>query len=163
MEYSMDFSNRLIESAELLFKNSPEKKEANRTILYLSCVSCEISLKVLLEETGYSQKELKSFGHGLSNLLDEVASCVFKKYPYPTNVANRKASGIRSKVVIENTANGTVGTLLKLHSGASVHPNQIRYGQNVRHFPPSDMLACAKVVSEWCDKHKDNLKRTNCP
>jgi hypothetical protein len=33
--------------------------EAGRAVLYLSLLSCEISLKAILEEAGYSIRELK--------------------------------------------------------------------------------------------------------
>ena len=68
MEFSLDFSKRLIESAKYLEKNKPKEKEAGRAILYLSLVSCEISLKALLEKAGYPIKDLKHMSHDFSSL-----------------------------------------------------------------------------------------------
>lgn len=153
MEYSPEFALRLIESAESLFDNSNDKDEAGRAVLYLSCVSCEISLKALLEAVGYVPKELKSLSHRLDKLLDEVSSCV--------NIeTGNAAASIRAKTVVPDTENGTVGTMLTAEmSGASVYPNEIRYGKAVKHFPPEAMLNCAKAVSQWCTENVGSLRR----
>ncbi|WP_311946244.1 hypothetical protein [Halomonas piscis] len=153
MLYSFEFAKRLIEAAESMFRDGAEKDEAGRTVLYLSCLSCEISLKALLERSGYSSKELKKLSHDLSRLLAEVSSCIVAS-------TGERASRIRSKMVVPETANGTVGTLLESElSGGSVYPNEIRYGNAVRHYPPEAMLNCAKTVSEWCIQHDGSLAR----
>ena len=153
MEYSLEFSERLIESADAVFHGSSGKDEAGRTILYLSCLSCEISLKALLESSGYSSSELRKHSHKLDELLTVIGSCKIKE-------SNQRASSIRSKEVVPNSANGTVGTLLDSSlSGGSVYPNEIRYGEVVKHFPPEAMLNCAKVVNSWCKEHKGQLVR----
>lgn len=153
MLYSFEFAKRLIESAESIFHGGADKDEAGRTVLYLSCLSCEISLKALLERSGYSSKELRKLSHNLSALLAEVGSCIVSS-------TGRKASSIRSKMVVPGTANGTVGTLLDSElSGGSVYPNEIRYGEIVRHYPPEAMLNCAKTVNGWCAEHEGSLAR----
>ncbi|SBS29042.1 hypothetical protein MAQ5080_01270 [Marinomonas aquimarina] len=153
MEYSLEFSERLIESADALFHVSPVKNEAGRAILYLSCLSCEISLKALLESCGYSPSELKRHSHKLDKLLNVIGTCKFIG-------TDKRATSIRSKEVVPNTANGTVGTLLDSSlAGGSVYPNEIRYGEVVTHFPPEAMLNCAKVVNNWCKEHKGGLVR----
>lgn len=153
MEYSFDFSARMIDSAEYLFNAHADKEDAGRAILYLSCLSCEISMKALLEKTGYTTKELRYFSHKLHDLLAEISSCDHRK-------SDQRASSIRSKIVIENTANGTVGTLLASQVGnASTYPNEIRYGEVVTHFPPEAMLKCAKVVLRWCIDNQGSLIR----
>lgn len=153
MEYSSEFAKRLIEAAEAFSVNSSTLNEADRTVLYLSCLSCEISLKALLENAGYSLKELKKISHNLSSLLNEVSSCKFA-------ATGQKATSIRSKEVIQNTSNGTVGTLLTAEiSGASQYPNEIRYGEIINHYPPKLMLNCAKIVNKWCKLNTGNLVR----
>ena len=151
MKYSFEFAKRLIESARFLLENSSQEDEAGRAILYLSCLSCEISLKALLESSGYSPKKLKKYSHRLGDILDEVSSCNMVDTGY-------KASSIRSKEVAPNTAYGTVGTCLESDiAGCSVYPNEIRYGEVVAHFPPDVMLNCAQIVNDWCLKNKGNL------
>ncbi|MFA1561534.1 hypothetical protein [Aliivibrio fischeri] len=153
MEYSFDFARRMIDSAECLFNSHANKEEAGRAILYLSCLSCEISMKALLEQTGYTVKELRGFSHKLHDLLIEISSCEYRNTGY-------RASSIRSKIVIENTANGTVGALLASQVGdTSTYPNEIRYGAVITHFSPEVMLKCAKVVLRWCAENQGNLIR----
>lgn len=153
MLYSFEFAKRLIESAGSTFHDRSDKDEAGRTVLYLGCLSCEISLKALLERSGFSAKELRKLSHDLSVLLAEVGFCIVSS-------TGHKASGIRSKTVVPGTKNGTVGTLLDSElSGGSVYPNEIRYGEVVRHYPPEAMLNCAKIVNAWCVEHDGGLVR----
>ncbi|GLX78285.1 hypothetical protein tinsulaeT_16250 [Thalassotalea insulae] len=153
MEFSFEFSERLIESAQGLLESSPEKDEAGRTILYLSCLSCEISMKALLERSGYSIQELKRFSHRLHNLLDEITTCTHSD-------PERRVSSIRSKEVLSGISNGTVGTLLVSQiESASTYPNEIRYGEIVTHFPAPAMLQCARVVLNWCKENDGCLIR----
>ncbi|PCJ43632.1 MAG: hypothetical protein COA71_01805 [SAR86 cluster bacterium] len=149
MEYSLEFSQRLIESAESI----EESDEAGRAILYLSMLSCEISLKATLEVAGFTVNELKAKGHHVDVLLNDLANCQFKD-------SGEVSSGIRAKVVIPDTGNGTVGALLTAQaSECSVYPNGIRYGELVEHFPPMVMLTCAKVLHQWCNQNVENLVR----
>jgi len=151
MIYNIEFANRLIEAAAAIIADSHDKQEAGRTVLYLSCLSCEISLKALLEQVGYEEIELKKISHRLDELLKLVGDCEFPN--------GQKATAIRSKMVVPETQNGTVGTILSKTSECSVYPNEIRYGSNVRHYHPKDMLNCAKVVSQWCTVNSQQLKR----
>ena len=151
--YQFDFAERLIEAADYLASNSSGKNEADRTILYLSRLSCEISLKALLERSGYTPKELKKFSHKLSELLKEVGLCKMVS-------TKRRASEIRAKVVKNNNETGTVGKILEAESdGGSIYPNEIRYGGNVKDYPANGVLDCAKVVRCWCITNKNNLTR----
>ena len=151
MEYSPEFSKRLIEAAEALVQKSGNKDEAHRTILYLSSLSCEINLKAQLVHLGYTPRELRGFSHNLNDLLRLVCDCRFKD-------SSQSASALRSKTVLPGTENGTVGTLLTAEiSGASKYPNEIRYGEIIQHYPPTAMLECARIVNLWCEENRDNL------
>lgn len=153
MEYSLEFAERLIESADALCLNSHKKEQTDRTVLYLSSLSCEISLKALLESNGYSLAELKRDSHRLDILLKSVCNCKIKG-------TNKCAVSLRAQLVVKDSFNGTVGTLLdSVLKGASKYPNEIRYGEKIRHFPPEFMLNCAKIVNAWCKEHKGNLVR----
>lgn len=155
MEYSLEFSERLIEAADALQLNSVSKEETSRTILYFSCLSCEISMKAVLESAGYSKSKLRGFSHQLDKILDEISSC---SHIDPES----RASSIRAKVVEKGFANGTVGALLTHElDDVSTYPNQVRYGEVVKHYPPETMLKCAKVVHGWCRENQGKLRR--CP
>ncbi len=151
--YQFDFAERLIESAGYLVSNSIGKNEAGRAILYFSKLSCEISLKALLERAGYTIKELKKFSHNLDELLKEVGSCKL------TNTGCR-ATELRAKSVTIKSGNITVGVMLDAEkNGASRYPSEIRYGLKIKDYPVDAVLSCAKIVSHWCIANKNNLTR----
>jgi len=159
MEYSLEFSERLIDAANSLVRDADGKDEAGRAVLYLSLLSCEISLKALLERAGYTVKELIKRSHDLKGLLHDICFCELAG----TGIGNSKpfrASRLLSQEVIENTYNGTVGALLHAEEkGASKYPNDIRYGDLVTHFPPLVMLKCASVVQRWARDNIDIIRR----
>lgn len=155
MEYSHEFAKRLIESAEVLIGD--QKPESNRTVLYLSCVSCEISLKALLEEAGLGIDQLTRISHNIARLIEEISLCDFvvpEEFDY-------EPIAIRTLTVQSGAPNGTVGEVLASQAArqASRYPNEIRYGEDLKHFPPEVMLECARQVRDWCDLHKGKLKR----
>ncbi len=154
MEYSLQFSQRLIDAARSFLDKGKVDDETGRAVLYLSLLSCEISLKALLEQAGYTIKELKKRSHDFKGLIKDLCFCDL----LGTGIAGSKPySGAKllSQVVDPNIGNGTVGALLECEEqGASKYPNEIRYGELVRHFPPLLMLDCASKVCEWS---KDNI------
>ena len=155
MEYSLEFSERLLELA----KEANGKNEAGRAVLYLSLLSCEITLKALLEKAGFSVKHLKKRSHDLKGLLKDICHCELAG----TGIGNSKplrASRLLAQTVIPNTSNGTVGALLHAEDlGASKYPNDIRYGDLISHFPPMVMLKCASVLLNWAKNNIGIIKR----
>ena len=159
VEYSIEFADRLIEAAESFVTKTSPSDEVGRTVLYLSLLSCEISIKALLERAGYTLEELKKRSHDLNGLLKDICACELTD----TRIGNSlplSASRLLSQEVVASTSNGTVGALLSAESvGASKYPNDIRYGELVTHFPPLIMLSCAKVVSKWANDNLEQIKR----
>ena len=153
MEYSLEFSQRLIDAAKSFIGKDKTDDDTCRAVLYLSLLSCEISLKALLEQAGYTTKELKRRSHDLSGLLKDLCFCDL----VGTGIAGSKpktGADLLSEVVDPNIPN-TVGNLLSCEEqGASKYPNEIRYGELIQHFPPLLMLDCASKVCEWA---RDNI------
>lgn len=149
MEYSLEFSQRLIDAANSFIDKDKMGDETGRAILYLSLLSCEISLKALLERAGYTSIELKNSSHSFSRLKKQLCQCDLEG----TGAGGSKTStGARllSEVVDSNIGNGTVGAILNCEEhGASKYPGEIRYGAVLKHYPPMLMLACASKVCEW--------------
>ena len=75
MEYSLEFSQRLIEAANSFVDKEKAKDETGRAVVYLSLLSCEISLKALLEKAGYTIKEIKARSHDFSGLIKDLCFC----------------------------------------------------------------------------------------
>ncbi|MFH1674248.1 MAG: hypothetical protein ABIF87_12595 [Pseudomonadota bacterium] len=159
MEYSLQFSQRLIDAARSFLDKEKVDDETGRAVLYLSLLSCEISLKALLEQAGYTIKELKKRSHDFSGLVKDLCQCDLIN----TGITGSKpytGATLLSQEVDPNIGNGTVGALLKgEEQGASKYPNEIRYGELVRHFPPMLMLNCASIVCEWGKENISKIKR----
>lgn len=159
MEYDLDFAERLIEAANSFVVSDCDENEAGRAVLYLSLLSCEISLKALLEKAGFTVPDLIKRSHDLRGLLHDICSCELSG----TGVGNSKpfsASRLLSQTVVKNVNNGTVGALLNAEAvGASKYPTDIRYGDLVTHFPPVVMLRCASVIQGWARENFDIIRR----
>lgn len=159
MEYSLKFSQRLIEAARSFIDKDKTDEETGRAVLYLSLLSCEISLKALLEQAGYTIKELKARSHDFSGLIKDLCSCDLQG----TGIVGSKpytGAWLLAQEVDPNIDNGTVGALLRCEEhGASKYPNEIRYGELVRHYPPMLMLGCASKVYEWAKENMARIKR----
>jgi len=54
-------------------------------------------------------------------------------------------------------ANATVGNLIEAEE-ASVYPNQIRYGDILRHYPPAVIANLAHVVNAWVFRNWESIR-----
>lgn len=156
MEYSVDFAERLIEAAEALVRsNTPEaKNDAARTIVYLSRLSCEISIKAALESAGFTIKDLKNHSHNFKELLKDISHCRLEETP--TEPA-RQASMLLA-VPVATTKNKSHVAVLLMSDEPSRYPNEIRYGSQVKDFCPLLLLDCARVVAKWVRQHSHRIR-----
>lgn len=131
--------------------------KGGRTVLYLSCLACEITLKALLERSGKPVNEIKNLSHNLAGLLKELGACKVEVAIVKGFLAWLPATRLRSVTVGSNV---TVGTILSAEEkGASKYPNEIRYGDAIKHYPPKLVLEAAVQVTEWAKKHWATLNR----
>lgn len=161
-EYNLEFAKKLIEAADFISIDLNEI-EAKRTVLYLSLLSCEISLKFVLDNAGYEISKIKSFNHRISQILDEITSKIelFREIA-PGDKRWTPASIIRAKSINFGEAQSTVGAILTA-TETSKYPNEIRYGDNLYHYPPSVMLDTAKKVNEWAKDNQGKFRSKNIP
>lgn len=158
-EYSLEFSQKLIEADELLGPVVEEDLEGKRATLYLSLLSAEITLKAALEKAGKPVREIRKHSHNLASLLAELGDCEVEVNITSTDRRMVSAARIRSVPVDQQFSNATVGTLLSGEKqGASVYPNQIRYGESLTHYPPGVMLQAAKEAKAWVIEHFDSIR-----
>ncbi len=156
MEYSIEFSENLISAAKSIKEKQYKTEETDRAVLYLSLLSCEITLKSMLEKAGYSVKELKKRSHDLQGLLQDIGSCEVDL----EDLKGMPATRVRSIPIDSNYNNATVGTLLEAEKqGASKYPNEIRYGDLPKHFPSKLMLDCAIKLYEWAKSPGNTIRR----
>ncbi|GAB4119273.1 MAG: hypothetical protein Tsb0027_13430 [Wenzhouxiangellaceae bacterium] len=157
MNYSIDFAERLIDAAESFFHMSSAEEDAGRAVLYLSLLSCEISLKSLLESAGFAPNELRQRSHSLAELLTDVCHC---EVPDLHIGSYASASGLLAVQPIPDVPAATVGKILDAeNAGASTYPNEIRYGEFVRHYEPHYVLCCARSVCKWVRVNMDDIRK----
>lgn len=133
-EYNLGFSEKLIEAADLVTGDGITEFDSLQTVIYLSLLSSEISLKALLEQAGYSIKAIRKCSHDLKQLLDSLCSCEIEVEIVPGNLRWVSASRIKGKVVDRAYGDATVGAMVeKAAREASAYPNNIRYGEFIRH------------------------------
>lgn len=153
-EYSRGFSRHLIDAANIIKNNGLSDIEAKRTVLYLSLLSIEISLKALLKNAGISTSRLRTLSHSHKKLLKELEEkCEIEVQVTPSKKMWVPTSRIRAISVSTAYRNATVGVFLEAETaGASTYPNKIRYGTTLEHYPPEFMLETATKVLEWVEE-----------
>lgn len=156
-EYNIDFAFQMAHASKNILENDSESEGAKRAALYTSLVACEIGLKVALENAGHKIKDIMKKRHNLSELLKMVSSCtVIRNMTEEGNPRRVLATCIRGKTVTEGT---TVGELLEAEeAGASVFPNEIRYGDVVKHYDVSVMSRLSFVVLSWVTLHSSDIE-----
>jgi len=153
-EYNLGFSKHLIEAANIIKDNGLSDIEAKRTVLYLSLLSIEISLKALLEKAGISTSRLRSLSHSHKKLLKELEQkCESEVEVAPGNKMWVPTSRLRAITVSTAYRNATVGVFLEAETAdASTYPNKIRYGSTLKHYPAEIMIETAIKVLEWVEE-----------
>jgi hypothetical protein len=154
-EYSLAFAQALLTAGEAIELRAQASEEEQRAVLYLSLLSCEVTLKALLEKAGYSTPHIRRLSHDLATLLAKTSKCsVFVNGRWST------AAALLSIVVDARFENATLGHLLNAeHRGASRYPGNIRYGNLVRHFPAPVMQVAAQILLGWAKEHGTNIKK----
>jgi len=133
--------------------------DAVRTVIYLSSLASEITLKALLERAGIPVKDIKSRGHNLSELLADLGKCQIQTEVAKGTHTWVPATQLRAKVVDNRYTDATVGKLLTGEKcGASKYPNELRYGDYVRDYPPGLKMGAAKAVIDWAEEHWNEIR-----
>jgi HEPN domain-containing protein len=159
-EYNIEFSEKLVEAAQFVGNEDDGSAEGGRTVLYLSCLACEITLKALLERSGKAVKKIAKLSHNLAGLLKELGTCKVEEPIVKDFFAWVPATRLSSVTVDNRFANATVGTILSAEEkGASKYPNEIRYGDAIKHYPPKLVLEAAIRITEWAKEHWESVTR----
>lgn len=154
-EYNLDFAERMLESSEYLLSSA--KPESEKAAIYNSLLACEIALKSALELAGKPLKDIP-WSHNLSELLGLVTGCTLEVQVGDT-FRRLPATSLRAKNVDPQYAKATVGHLLQAETlGASKYPNQIRYGETLKHFPASVVANLARVLINWVRQNAQTIE-----
>lgn len=158
-EYNIGFSEKLLDAAQSVAKDGLDSADAIRTVLYLSSLASEIALKALLEKAGKPIKDIKARRHSLSGLLVDLGGCRIKDEVVKGSLSWVPATRVRSVTFDQRFYNATVGKLLTgEEQGASKYPNELRYGDHVKDYPPELKLKAARALVDWAHKHWDEIR-----
>ena len=95
-EYDIAFGERLAETARMVAVEGLAPLDAQRTVLYLSLLSAEISLKAMLEQAGKPVSEIRARSHRLADLLSDLGQCEVEIAITPGTKRYMPASRLRS-------------------------------------------------------------------
>jgi len=157
--YDVAFGKRLAEAANMVMAEGLVELDAQRTVLYLSLLSAEITLKALLERAGKPESEIRERCHRLKKLISDLCQCEVEIEIAPRTKQYVPASRICSIPLSHRGAQTTVGAVIDAETeGASIYPNQVRYGEVLRHFPADVAAQMAAKVSEFAYEHWHSVR-----
>lgn len=154
-QYDLKFAERLAQVAAQLVADDITSVDAQRTVLYLSLLSMEISLKAMLEQAG----KPVAHTHDHASLLKELDRCKVEAELMPGLRKPVPASRIRSTTLSHHGAEVTVGSLLDAQTPqVSKYPNEVRYGDVLRHFPVEIVAQAATAVATFAREHLSTIR-----
>jgi len=158
-EYDADFGMKLAEASSLVLAIGGDTQEAMRVVVYISLLSMEISLKAMLERAGRDHLRIRSRSHRLSDLSNDLCGCEVEVEIVPGSRMFVSAARLRSNEVAYENTKITVGRVLNAEKeGASIYPNEVRYGESFSHFPPSVLVGTAKAIATFAKEHWASLR-----
>jgi hypothetical protein len=158
-EYDIAFGKRLAETARMVAAEGLVEVDAQRTVLYLSLLSTEIALKAMLEQAGKPVPDIRARSHRLAELLSDLGQCEVEVEMTPGAKRYVSASRIRAIPLSHVGAQSTVGAVIDAESpGVSTYPNQVRYGEVLRHFPADVAAQMAAEVSAYALEHWHSIR-----
>ena len=142
----------------LIIESSSIKEESERAAIYTALVACEIALKYALEISGKALSEIPKT-HNLDKLLNLVCSCTVLAEVTNGKLTRVPATRLRSVVVDSRYNNATVGNLLESEKyNVSMFPNEIRYGETLKHFPVETIQKLSSKIISWVKLHAETIK-----
>jgi len=151
--------NRVLDSKDV---------DAIRTVIYLCLLSCEISLKALLEKVGMPVKKIRACSHDLNLLKDMVGFCEVEDEVAPElpglktwgSAFNLFCEPIQQLYEGKMIAPTTVGELFEGLSKTSKYPDEIRYNEKMlRHYPPEVVLKMATSILSKAEEYWDRIRK----
>jgi hypothetical protein len=157
-DYNIAFGEKLAEVANSIVDDGLDDPVSPQVVLYLSLLSTEISLKAMLEKAGKPSAEIRKRSHKLADLLCDLGKCEIEVEidGTPRFVS---ASRLRACSLKQDDGEVTIGRVIDAESeGASQYPNNVRYGNLLRHFPAPIVAQMASVVAAFADKHWQTIR-----
>jgi len=157
-EYSLPFAEKLAKAASLVAADGLDDPEAMRTVLYLSLLSTEVSLKAMLEKAGMALPKIRKRSHDLAGLMKDLGRCTVGTTITPGKDMRVPASRLRGVPLTYASESSTVGKVIDAErEGASAYPGGVRYGKLPKHYPPELVSQMATAVALFARKHWTSL------
>lgn len=113
----------------------------------------------MLEQAGKPVAEIRRRYHRLSKLLIDLSQCEVEVEVTPGVRKWVSASRLCSLTLDHKEARSTVGDVIDAESqGASQYPNEVRYGDLLRHFPPEVVAQMAAKVAAFARQHWQSIR-----
>jgi hypothetical protein len=101
----------------------------------------------MLEKAGKPVAEIRARSHNLAELLKDLGHCRIHAEIAPGQLHAVSASRLRAKTLKHGDAEITVGAVIDTEPNTtSQYPNQVRYGDQLRHYPPEVVSQLATRV-----------------
>lgn len=158
-EYDIQLAEELAVVANSVAQTELPAMAHERMRLYLALLAIELSLKAMLEKAGIPVSRIIARSHRLADLLGDIDHCTIEITP-PSGAGYRAAaSRLRSVEISTPTERGTFGQLIDALTGeVSNYPNEIRYGNYLRHFDASLVADAAKQAVAFARVHWSSLQ-----
>jgi|SRR5690625_2642866 len=159
--YNLGFAKQMNRAAELLTSPGVKEFDEAQAVAYMNLVAIEVAMKAMLERAGWDAKHLRNRSHDLKGLLVDVCNTEIYVEIAPSRFRYVSAAKLCSISVKDtNGAKGTVGAIIDGEAcGASKYPNELRYGDNFRHFSPKVLTASAKAVIDFAEDHWNSIRK----
>ena len=113
----------------------------------------------MLEHAGKSVPKIRASSHRLTQLLSDLNKCEVEIEIAPGIRHYVPASRLRSCTIEYRDTQTTVGEVIDAESqGASTYPNQVRYGDVLRHFSPQVVAQMAFQIMTFAREHWSTLR-----
>lgn len=156
-QYEISFSKNLAEVSAALLKKGLDTPDARRTVIYLSRLAMELTLKALLELAGKPILEIKQHWHDLQSLLADVESYEFEMRP---DGQWHSGAEIRKLKIQYNTHLIDMDAIIEAEKyGASKFPNEVRYGDKVQDVAPEILAPASLMLALWASLCTGNAHR----
>jgi len=160
--YDINFSKKFYEVAQNTISIETDDANMHRVVAYISRLSMELSLKSFLEQAGLPVNKIKKYWHDLSGLLSEVDKCEVEIEITPNTKKWVPASRVRRKEVNFLSYSLALGVIIEAENhGASKYPNELRYGEMPKDFPPQALVQAAHVLNSWAASHGTAARLNN--
>jgi hypothetical protein len=157
--YNIGFSEKLIEAAQFVFDDDGDEFDKLQTVLYLCHLSCEITLKALLERAGKPIKDIIACSHDFEKIFHPFFAEVEINEEVGKNIYKWvKAGGIGCEQTKAGINEPTVRAMLT-DTGASRYPSNLRYGGDyISSYPPQELIKAAKILLNDTRKYWNNIR-----